>query len=207
MTEPRPFASLTSSLLARKGFARPAMRPQHALPGPGDDLGWNDMGLYDGYDGDLSAPDELPDTPRAPTSAYLTPLPQSDAPAVSEAPLPVVLQQQAEIAQGLGAIAEGMPPAPAKAPRRKKANGAKPAARNGKTMALPPTPPLPVATGGRKAAFTLRLDPERHLRLRLACAVGHRSAQKLLIEALDNYLESVAGLDELADHASGGSAA
>src|SRR5689334_5492739 len=29
-----------------------------------------------------------------------------------------------------------------------------------------------------KAAFTLRLDPERHLRLRLACAVDGRSAQQ-----------------------------
>lgn len=54
MTEPKPFASLSSSLLARKGHAKPAMRPQaYHLPGdlPGvaqqqhhDDLGWNDMG-------------------------------------------------------------------------------------------------------------------------------------------------------------------
>ena len=28
MSEPRPFASLSPSLLARKGSARPAMRPQ-----------------------------------------------------------------------------------------------------------------------------------------------------------------------------------
>lgn len=35
--------SLTSSLLARKGQARPAMRPQTALHGD-DDLGWNEMG-------------------------------------------------------------------------------------------------------------------------------------------------------------------
>src|SRR5215207_4744577 len=41
----------------------------------------------------------------------------------------------------------------------------------------------PGTTG--KAAFTLRLDPERHLKLRLACAVGGRSAQMLVTDALD----------------------
>ena len=46
MTEARPFASLSSGLLARKGAAKPAMRPQ-AFGNIGaslDDLGWNDMG-------------------------------------------------------------------------------------------------------------------------------------------------------------------
>ena len=48
----KPLASLSSTLLARKGTARPAMRPQGfsgfgAPPGPHDDLGWNDMGHTD----------------------------------------------------------------------------------------------------------------------------------------------------------------
>lgn len=47
------FASLSSTLLARKGGAKPAMRPQSGIAGPVDgkeaaanleDLGWNDMG-------------------------------------------------------------------------------------------------------------------------------------------------------------------
>lgn len=47
------FASLSPTLLARKGGAKPAMRPQSGIPGPVDgkeaaanleDLGWNDMG-------------------------------------------------------------------------------------------------------------------------------------------------------------------
>ena len=47
------FASLSSTLLARKGGAKPAMRPQSGILGPVDgkeaaasleDLGWNDMG-------------------------------------------------------------------------------------------------------------------------------------------------------------------
>ena len=39
-----------------------------------------------------------------------------------------------------------------------------------------------------KAAFTLRLDPERHLKLRLACAVDGRSAQQIVTDALDQLL-------------------
>ena len=51
MSEPKPLASLSSSLLARKGGAKPAMRRQGmAFPTGSDheneDLGWNDMG-YD----------------------------------------------------------------------------------------------------------------------------------------------------------------
>jgi hypothetical protein len=49
-----------------------------------------------------------------------------------------------------------------------------------------------------KAAFTLRLDPDRHLRLRLACAVGGRSAQQLVTDALDQLLERIPELDAMA---------
>ena len=47
MNEPKPFASLSSGLLARKGAARPAMRPQGfgQVSGNLEDLGWNDMGF------------------------------------------------------------------------------------------------------------------------------------------------------------------
>ncbi len=47
MGEPKAFASLSSGLLARKGAARPAMRPQgFGQVGSGlEDLGWNDMGF------------------------------------------------------------------------------------------------------------------------------------------------------------------
>ena len=39
-----------------------------------------------------------------------------------------------------------------------------------------------------RAAFTLRLDPERHLKLRLACTIRSTSAQVLVTEALDRFL-------------------
>src|SRR3546814_12497929 len=46
MSEPKSFASLSSSLLARKGQARPAMRPQLITTSSTlEDLGWNDMGF------------------------------------------------------------------------------------------------------------------------------------------------------------------
>jgi hypothetical protein len=51
-----------------------------------------------------------------------------------------------------------------------------------------------------KAAFTLRLDSERHLKLRLACAVRHQSAQQLVTDALDALLESMPDIDDLASH-------
>lgn len=49
-----------------------------------------------------------------------------------------------------------------------------------------------------KAAFTLRLDPERHLKLRLACAVDGRSAQILVTAALDKLLAEMPELETLA---------
>ena len=52
-----------------------------------------------------------------------------------------------------------------------------------------------------KAAFTLRLDGERHLKLRLACAVTGRSAQQLVTEALDRLLGGMPELASMADHA------
>ena len=51
---------------------------------------------------------------------------------------------------------------------------------------------------GRRAAFTLRVDAERHLKLRLACTIRNRSAQQLVTEALDRLLDEMPDLDEFA---------
>ena len=51
---------------------------------------------------------------------------------------------------------------------------------------------------GRRAAFTLRVDSDRHLKLRLACTVQGRSAQQLVTEALDRLLDGLPELDDLA---------
>ena len=52
-----------------------------------------------------------------------------------------------------------------------------------------------------KAAFTLRLDPDRHLRLRLACALDGRSAQMIVTEAVDAFLAAMPELDAMAEKA------
>jgi len=51
---------------------------------------------------------------------------------------------------------------------------------------------------GRRAAFTLRVDAERHLKLRLACTVKGRSAQQLVTQALDQLLDSLPDIADLA---------
>lgn len=62
----------------------------------------------------------------------------------------------------------------------------------------PRKPKAAKAAPGPKAAFTLRLDPDRHLRLRLASAVAGRSSQQLLVEALDALLASQPQVETLA---------
>lgn len=50
----------------------------------------------------------------------------------------------------------------------------------------------------RRAAFTLRLDAERHLKLRLASTITDESAQALVTEALDRFLDDIPELNSLA---------
>lgn len=159
MGEPKPIASLSSTLLARKGQAKPAMRPQgfanfgfsDSAAHTHDDLGWNDMGH------------DLGGSPEPHHSADIVPI-SPVAPVAVEPP--AVVRQQEDLEREL---------APHKAASIRAAPGSK-----------------------GKAAFTLRLDPERHLRLRLACAVAHKSAQALVINALDAYLDSHPAVAELA---------
>lgn len=59
------------------------------------------------------------------------------------------------------------------------------------------------ADQGRRAAFTLRLDDERHLKLRLASTMQDCSAQALVTEALDRFLGEIPELDSIAAHVAG----
>lgn len=165
MTEPKTFASLSPTLLARKGGARPAMRsqlqPLHQFQDSlarqvEDDLGWNDMG-----------PDH--DLPEAkPVTAEIVPI-IADAP-VAPATKPEVLLQQDAIAARIGA---------------ERAEQLEPVRRS-------------ALANGRRAAFTLRVDAERHLKLRLACTIRNRSAQQLVTEALDHLLDELPDIAALA---------
>ncbi|MFN6934592.1 MAG: hypothetical protein ACK4NZ_05510 [Tsuneonella sp.] len=152
------FASLSPSLLARKGGAKPAMRPQHAAlatmpndtrasdPDKLEDLGWNDMGEND-------------DHPQTAEVYQLTPM--QPAP-IAAGPEPEVLRQRDTISDRI---------APARKAKIDKAS---------------------------RAAFTLRLDPDRHLKLRLACTMRDCSAQALVTEALDALLGDMPELEVLA---------
>ncbi len=177
------FASLSSTLLARKGGARPAMRPQNGAPGVVDgkeaaasleDLGWNDMGEEPAIrcNGPTGSPSgEVVSLP--PTARHETLVRQARPEAILQnKPHSPVRDTIERIAQKLEAplarsVAETQP--------RKFANVA-----------------------AKRAAFTLRLDPDRHLKLRLACTVRGRSAQQLVTEALDALLSEMPDIDRLA---------
>ena len=176
----KPLASLSSTLLARKGTARPAMRPQ-GFGGFGspqsaqDDLGWNDMG-----DHDAAAP-------------------------LAEVPVPPVLVQR-EVLREEFATPEPEPEPEAKSESEPEPVASSPVAED----VAKPLRPVSVATATRigretrakhvahaRSAFTLRLDTDRHLKLRLASALQNRSAQQLVTEALDALLETLPEVETL----------
>ena len=192
MSEPKPFASLSSGLLARKGQARPAMRPQGFTGGYAslagiEDLGWNDMGHI---------PEPMADIHPLHEDDQIQPPPEGVPPVLAQRH---ALKQEFEpvLEELAGEEAEVSVEAPVE------------------TLVTAPVPvletfeprPISVAAAGRiaratqhknKAAFTLRLDEERHLRLRLASAVSGRSAQQIVTGALDAFLESLPEVAELA---------
>jgi hypothetical protein len=223
MAEAKPFASLSSGLLARKGAARPAMKPQGFGQMGGanlEDLGWDDMGFEppkpaeDARDATHDAfGDDVVEHPRAHPSG-LTPV---NSP---------VHSQQAEIADRFGegdqagdedlddAAEANQPEAEASleadtddqvdfVPEPIFSVRVKPAVAAVVPVPTPRRAPRSrAAPGGKaKAAFTLRLDPSRHLKLRLACAVNGRSAQQIVTEALDGLLSNMPELDAMAANA------
>ena len=221
MGEPKAFASLSSGLLARKGAARPAMRPQGfgGQSGAGlDDLGWDDMGfeppkpaIAPVRDEDHDAfGEELSDQPlRNPLSA-LTPVasPVHDQQAEIESRFSSNDEEgEDEDGEYIDETAELYDP---------DAEDATPIVAEPEPVAVVPErvverapapapvrPRRPRAQPGTKgkAAFTLRLDPSRHLKLRLACAVNGRSAQQLVTDALDQLLSEMPELESMAERA------
>jgi hypothetical protein len=233
MGEPKAFASLSSGLLARKGAARPAMRPQgfgQVGTAGMEDLGWNDMGFeapkpalapvrdenHDAFG------EELPDHPLRNPIAALTPIASP------------VHDQQAEIAERFAAqdedgedgedetgeyvdeTAELCDPDEVDAAAEAVAESQSAPVLTIPVRVVRPEPelesePVPATARPRrpraapgskgKAAFTLRLDPARHLKLRLACAVDGRSAQQIVTDALDQLLGAMPELDSMAERA------
>ena len=183
----KPLASLSSGLLARKGQAKPAMRPQgfggfastHAAAM--EDLGWNDMG----------GTEPAPPAP-APTPTLVSPLPVPADPV----PVPPVVslreslaaKVEAEAHRDVEADVQTATPSPTPTPEPRPVSLAT-AQRIGRDSAK--------QTKNGKAAFTLRLDAERHLKLRLASALSGRSAQIMVTEAVDAMLREMTEVDAL----------
>lgn len=216
-SEPKPFASLSSGLLARKGAARPAMRPQgFGQMGSGlEDLGWNDMGFEP----------PRPVLGTVPSGGEDSPVVARANPALGLSPASPVHAVHEEIVQRLVMEPvedsdETAEPIPADAPplsavlstvsEDRAANDLQledraelaPAPAPVKLAPAPPREPRSRASAGKaKAAFTLRLDQDRHLKLRLACAVTGTSAQQLVTRALDELLATMPELDAMASRA------
>ena len=214
-SEAKPFASLSSGLLARKGAARPAMRPQGFGQGVSglEDLGWNDMGFEPPKaaeaprDEDHDAfGDDVVEHPRAhPTglTPIQSPVHDQQAQIADRLAADDLDEEIDESAEVYAAEAEAEPEvdlAPVPTPVAARAPAPAPAAATPAFVPAPRRSPRPRSAPGSKAkaAFTLRLDSARHLKLRLACAVNGRSAQQIVTDALDALLDGMPELDAMA---------
>jgi hypothetical protein len=221
------FASLGPSLLARKGGAKPAMRPQvaplvenHANIAAEqlEDLGWNDMGDHDsgmgaeivpinaGVDLEGSGDDASPVVRRQQRRLEERLL----ADAVMTGPEDREPEYDDEDEASYGEeYAEADDYAPVYAREEDEEyedeGEAEPIARiqvQAQPVAVPaaPKPRVPAVQSGRRAAFTLRLDADRHLKLRLAATMQGVSAQVLVTDALDRLLAEFDELEVIATH-------
>ena len=172
MSEPRDFASLSSGLLARKGGAKPAMRPQDTSrftaggisiePQRMEDLGWNDFGHGHRHEPVNNQP-IMAQPARIPAEV-------PPAKAASIAAKPGGGHEVPEVRRQIGQLASRV------------------------NHSVAPARAMPE---GRRVAFTLRLDAERHFRLKMAGVLLNRSAQLMVTEALDKYLSEMPELSAL----------
>ncbi|QNN65748.1 hypothetical protein H9L12_04110 [Sphingomonas rhizophila] len=218
-SEPKAFASLSSGLLARKGAARPAMRPQGfgQIGSAGlEDLGWNDMGFeapkpavtpirddeHDAFGEEIGNPSLR--NPIAALTPVASPVHDQQAEIVGRMGIEEGAVDEEEIdetAEAYDPETDGdVSPLQVKPSERKAENPPVPFPAVAVRHARPRRPRAAPGSKG-KAAFTLRLDAARHLKLRLACAVDGRSAQMLVTEALDSLLAAMPELDGMAERA------
>ncbi len=170
MNAPKNAGSLTAGLLARKGAAQPAMRRQSVGLGPRAVMPLDDLGWNDmGEDAAQAPPAPPPSTP-SPVALHIA--------AIQETLDRRRTERRAEEAAPLTAPNPIPEPAP-------------PSVIRAKTQGKP--------QAGARTAFTLRIDAERHLRLRLVSAVTNRSAQQLLTGALDALIAQHPEIDALAN--------
>jgi hypothetical protein len=125
--------------------------------------------------------------------------PEAEAKTDKGSPKPKVRSMHEELAARLaesGQDSENVPAIPLRKREMLDQDVAKPAPK----AAAEPRDRAPRASEAlsRRAAFTLRLDARRHLKLRLASTVRNRSAQQLVTEALDRFLDTIPEIEALA---------
>jgi hypothetical protein len=155
-----------------------------------EDLGWNDMGEEDAAANHSAEVLQLTPAPHNP---------EAEAKTDKGSPKPKVRTMREELEARLAE--SGQDGSPAIPLRKHEALAAE-------VTRLVPAPKTPVraeppvermsAAASRRAAFTLRLDANRHLKLRLASTVRNRSAQQLVTEALDRFLNDIPEIEALA---------
>lgn len=225
------FASLSPSLLARKGGAKPAMRPQHApltnntAAQSLEDLGWNDMGADDEapkHDNEIAHLTRAPSNPDMEAEAHELAQQAEAALTISVPAKPEVHRQQEVLSKSLGVtppevaqpevaqpetfqaeIGQAEPAEPVEAEHTDVESLIVKKTKPADTHLQPARTRRPALQRGKRAAFTLRLDAERHLKLRLACTLRNRSAQQLVTEALDELLGTMPDVDSLAAQVQG----
>jgi predicted HicB family RNase H-like nuclease len=149
-----------------------------------EDLGWDDMGPEDEFHAH-TAPIGLTPAPRG----------HHEHEAHEQEPF-----EQAELPEEALAhpVEQVQSPVVAPPPVVEQQRALRESFAEGEVVELPRRRAAP-ANLKAKAAFTLRLDPERHLKLRLASAVTRLSAQQLVTGALDDFLNSLPELEAMAD--------
>ena len=200
------FASLSPALLARKGGAKPAMRRQspmvtNAVTGahpsqPGmseaalEDLGWNDLGEPDRSPAKTAQSEPQHAAHAAPAQHANDAGDEADDTCAKDDFAPLVSHaKRAATKRDEGAeVAENVTPIRKPAPRLPRSQTA--------SQSTPKDAPH-TDSSGKRTAFTLRLDAERHLKLRLACTLAGRSAQALVTEAVDAMFAATPELDAL----------
>ncbi len=169
----KPAGSLSSTMLARKGDARPGQR---YMPEPGLEIPERTRVIK--FGADMLAPNHAPVAATAAVDVFEPFTDALDFPAYEPAHDDAPGTQYVPLATTPLAPPAVRPSLVAPAP-----------ALNDEEIWQPLAIALPARS--RKSAFTLRLDSDRHLRLRLLSAHQHRSAQQIVIEAVDRLLADV----------------
>lgn len=170
LAAPKAVASLGPLLLARKGTAKPAMRAQLEANSRGQQHELPDtIDELAASQEDLGWNDMGEDVPESAAD---------DLVVAAEPAEPAVRRQQVDL---LHRIADANLTAFLAAENHPQSRAADSSAEQ-----------------VRRAAFTLRLDEERHLRLRLASTVQGESAQSLVTRALDSLLSQMPEIENLA---------